>query len=93
VDPKPVVREDVQHLVAAGAQLVEVLPVTYDEEHLPGGIHLPLKSRTREVAERRLDRGRPVIVYCWGQVVRHAPAGRVSARSARLHRGLRLCRW
>jgi rhodanese-related sulfurtransferase len=37
----------------------------YDEEHLPGAIHLPLKSLTREVAERTLDRGRPVIVYCW----------------------------
>jgi rhodanese-related sulfurtransferase len=64
--PKPVVRGDVQRLVAAGAQLVEVLPRDeYDEEHLPDAIHLPLKSLTREMAERTLDRGRPVIVYCW----------------------------
>ena len=64
--PKPVVRGDVQRLVAAGAQLVEVLPRDeYDEEHLPGALHLPLKSLTRQLAERVLDRDRPVIVYCW----------------------------
>jgi rhodanese-related sulfurtransferase len=61
-----VVRGDVQRLVAAGAQLVEVLPRDeYDEEHLHGAIHLPLKSLTRNLAERTLDRGRPVVVYCW----------------------------
>jgi rhodanese-related sulfurtransferase len=66
VAPKPAVRGDVQRLVAAGAQLVEVLPRDeYDEEHLPGALHLPLKSLTRDVAERIVDRGRPVIVYCW----------------------------
>jgi rhodanese-related sulfurtransferase len=64
--PKPVVRGEVQRLVAAGAQLVEVLPADeYDAEHLPGAIHLPLKAVTREATERTLDRGRPVIVYCW----------------------------
>jgi rhodanese-related sulfurtransferase len=64
--PKPVVRGDLQRLVAAGAQLVEVLPRDeYDEEHLPGAVHLPLKALTREAAERTLDRGRPVIVDCW----------------------------
>jgi rhodanese-related sulfurtransferase len=62
----PVARGDVQRLVAAGAQLVEVLPRDeYDEEHLPGALHLPLKSLTREMAEHSLDRGRAVIVYCW----------------------------
>jgi rhodanese-related sulfurtransferase len=46
------------------AQLVEVLPRSeYEEEHLPGAIHLPLKSLTRESA-RILDASRPVIVYC-----------------------------
>ena len=64
--PRPAVRSDVQRLVAAGAQLVEVLPVDeYEAEHLPGAIHLPLKLLTRETAEHTLDRGRPVIVYCW----------------------------
>jgi rhodanese-related sulfurtransferase len=52
--------------VQAGAQLVEVLPKDeYDEEHLPGAIHLPLKALTAEKAEATLDRSRPIIVYCW----------------------------
>ena len=52
-------------LVAEGAQLVEVLPRDeYDDEHLPGAINLPLKTLTRE-SVAVLDRGRPVIVYCW----------------------------
>jgi rhodanese-related sulfurtransferase len=64
--PAAVGRAEVQRLVAAGAQLVEVLPRDeYDEEHLPGAVPFPLKSLTRDAAERTLDRGRPVIVYCW----------------------------
>jgi rhodanese-related sulfurtransferase len=64
--PHAVARGDVQRLVAEGAQLVEVLPANeYDEEHLPGAIHLPLKSLTREAAEAALERSRPVVVYCW----------------------------
>jgi rhodanese-related sulfurtransferase len=39
--PSPVTREQVQQLVEAGAQLVEVLPRDeYEEEHLPAAIHL-----------------------------------------------------
>ncbi|MPY93996.1 MAG: hypothetical protein GEV08_13310 [Acidimicrobiia bacterium] len=58
-------RDRVLELVEQGAQLVEVLPRhEYDEEHLPGAIHLPLKSLTWQAAGA-LDRGRPVIVYCW----------------------------
>jgi rhodanese-related sulfurtransferase len=64
--PTPLARAKVQRLVATGAQLVEVLPRDeYEEEHLPGAIHLPLKSLTRDAAERSLDRGRPIVVYCW----------------------------
>lgn len=64
--PTPVDRGQVQRLVAAGAQLIEVLPgEEFDEEHLPGAIHLPLKSLNRDLAERALDRGRPAVVYCW----------------------------
>ncbi len=63
--PEEIRRDEVRRLVEAGAQLVEVLPSPeYEEEHLPGAIHLPLKyidTRATEV----LDRGRPVIVYCW----------------------------
>ena len=36
----------------------------YLEEHLPGAISLPLRQLTRDTVER-LDRSRPVIVYCW----------------------------
>ena len=57
-------RHEVQRLVAAGAQLVEVLPKEdYEDEHLPGAINIPLKTLTRETAGQ-LDRNRPVITYC-----------------------------
>ncbi|MEX2557931.1 MAG: rhodanese-like domain-containing protein [Actinomycetota bacterium] len=58
-------REQVQRLMDEGAQLVEVLPqAEYEDEHLPGAMNIPLKELDRERAER-LDRGRPVIVYCY----------------------------
>jgi rhodanese-related sulfurtransferase len=62
----PVTRDEVQRLLQTGAQLIEVLPGDeYDEEHLPGAISLPLKSLTRQATAGAIDRGRPVIVYCW----------------------------
>lgn len=63
--PTSVNRSEVVRLVAGGAQLVEVLPkAEYDEEHLPGAIHLPLRALTEATASG-LDRSRAVIVYCW----------------------------
>ena len=63
--PTEINRADVQRLVAAGAQLVDVLPADeYEAEHIAGAINLPLKELTRDTAVR-LDRDRPVIVYCW----------------------------
>jgi len=63
--PTPIGRGEVQRLVGEGAQLVEVLPAhEYEEEHLPGSINIPLKELTRQ-AVARLDRARPIIVYCW----------------------------
>jgi rhodanese-related sulfurtransferase len=63
--PKEIRRDEVRKLVAAGAQLVEVLPSPeYEEDHLPGAIHLPLKKIDSE-AGSVLDRNKPVIVYCW----------------------------
>jgi rhodanese-related sulfurtransferase len=63
--PTSVTRDQVLELVGSGAQLVEVLPQDeYDEEHLPGAVHLPLKRLDAASAEV-LDRSRPVIVYCW----------------------------
>jgi rhodanese-related sulfurtransferase len=54
-----------QKLLDGGGQLVEVLPAAeYADEHLPGAINLPLKQLEATTAAR-LDRSRPVIVYCW----------------------------
>jgi len=63
--PIEIDREEVQRLVAAGAQLVEVLGAReYEEEHLPGAISLPLRHiDAGSVAA--LDPNRAVIVYCW----------------------------
>jgi rhodanese-related sulfurtransferase len=57
-------RETVQEMVKHGAQLVEVLPAKeYAEDHLPGAVNHPLRQIAREAD--RIDRNRPVIVYCW----------------------------
>jgi len=63
--PKQIRREEVRELVASGAQLVEVLPSPeYEEDHLPGAIHIPLRKIDAKGTEV-LDRNRGVIVYCW----------------------------
>jgi rhodanese-related sulfurtransferase len=60
----PIDRDQVRRLLEHGAQLIEVLPeAEYEDEHLPGAINVPLKTLDAESA-RRLDRERPVIVYC-----------------------------
>jgi len=61
----PIGRERVQQLLTEGAQLVEVLPqAEYEDEHLPAAISIPLKELDHE-SVRRLERERPVIVYCY----------------------------
>ena len=63
--PTPIDRDQVQHLLEQGAQLIEVLPeAEYADEHLPGAINIPLKTIDRETT-RQLDRDRPVIAYCY----------------------------
>lgn len=63
--PSEIDRHAVQRLMAAGAQLVDVLPAAqYGAEHIAGTINLPLRELDRETAGR-LDPGRAVIVYCW----------------------------
>ncbi|MFL5961910.1 MAG: rhodanese-like domain-containing protein [Gaiellaceae bacterium] len=63
--PTTIDREQVQKLIANGAQLVEVLPPEeYKDEHLPGAINIPLKTLDA-VTTRQLDPQRPVIVYCY----------------------------
>jgi rhodanese-related sulfurtransferase len=58
-------RDRVAELLAHGAQLIEVLPAhEYDDEHLTGAMNIPLKRLTADAAGE-LDRGRPIVVYCW----------------------------
>ena len=63
--PTRIDRDQVQRLLGEGAQLVEVLPQAgYENEHLPAAINIPLKELDRERVQG-LERGRPVIVYCY----------------------------
>ena len=58
-------RRAVQELIEKQAQVVEVLPGNeFDEDHLPGAISIPLRDIEGE-AEQKLDKGRPIVVYCW----------------------------
>ena len=62
----PIDAQQLRELVAAGAQLVEVLPeAEYREEHVPGAISIPLKALDVAGPPRQLDRARAVVVYCW----------------------------
>jgi len=64
--PTPVTRTEVVQMLAAGAQLVDVLPAEeYANEHLRGAVNIPLRELERR-APVELDYTRPVIVYCWG---------------------------
>ena len=63
--PRAIGRDEVRTLVERGAQLVEVLPgEEFRDEHLPGAINIPIR-KIEEDASERLDRGRPVVVYCY----------------------------
>jgi rhodanese-related sulfurtransferase len=64
--PAAIDRDEVARLLRdEHAQLVEVLPPDeYEDEHLPGAINIPLKTFDDDTA-RQLDRGRPVVVYCY----------------------------
>ncbi|MEX2550968.1 MAG: rhodanese-like domain-containing protein [Nitriliruptoraceae bacterium] len=59
-------RDEVRRLLdEEQAVVAEVLPrAEYDWAHLAGAIHLPLKGWKIEQVQARLDRDRPVIVYC-----------------------------
>jgi rhodanese-related sulfurtransferase len=58
-------RQDVQRLIEAAAQLVEVLPRDeFQQDHLPGATNIPLREIETE-AGKKLDKNRPVVVYCW----------------------------
>ncbi|MDE3111664.1 MAG: rhodanese-like domain-containing protein [Chloroflexota bacterium] len=64
--PTIVDRREVERLLAAGAQLVDVREQeAYREAHIPGAISLPLKELTAERAGETLRRDRTVLLYCW----------------------------
>ena len=55
---------EVKQLLDQGAQLVDVLGEDeFEHDHLPGAINIPLKLLDATTAAR-LDRNRPVLVYC-----------------------------
>ena len=63
--PIGIARDEVQRLIATGAQLVDVLPrEEYDAEHIAGAISIPLKELDAR-STANLNRNQPVIVYCW----------------------------
>ena len=64
--PREIELEQLSELLAGGAQLVEVLPTDeYTKAHLPGGDQSALWGRSTKAGCAVLDRGRPVVVYCW----------------------------
>jgi rhodanese-related sulfurtransferase len=63
--PTEIDRHEVQRLVAAGVQLVDVMPkAEWEESHIVGAVHVPLKKLV-ELAPERLDTSRGVITYCY----------------------------
>jgi rhodanese-related sulfurtransferase len=55
---------EVKQWLDRGAQLVDVLGADeFEHDHLPGAINIPLKQLDASTAVR-LDRDRPVLVYC-----------------------------
>jgi rhodanese-related sulfurtransferase len=63
--PTDIGTDEALRLHRAGAQFVEVLGTSeYAEAHLPGAVHIPLRQLDAE-APKVLDRGRPVVVYCF----------------------------
>ena len=62
--PTTIDRAEVQRMLGAGAQLLEVLATDeYAEEHIRRAENLPLAELRAETAAR-FDPKRPVIVYC-----------------------------
>jgi rhodanese-related sulfurtransferase len=62
--PKMIELDEVQQLIDAGAQLLDVMSrEAYEDSHLPGAIHISLKELDEKSAAR-LDRNLPVVTYC-----------------------------
>jgi rhodanese-related sulfurtransferase len=55
---------ELKALLEQGAQLVDVMPPDeFAQDHLPGAINIPLRQLNAETAAR-LDKDRPVVLYC-----------------------------
>lgn len=63
--PKMIELEEVQRLSHKGAQILDVMSRSeYEDSHVPGAVHISLKELDDRTAAA-LDRGRPVITYCY----------------------------
>lgn len=63
--PKMIELDELQRLIGQGAQVVDVMSRSeYEDSRLPGALHLSIKELDEQSASR-LDRGRPVITYCY----------------------------
>ncbi len=69
--------QGMRRLLEEGAQLVEVLPADeFEELHIEGAINIPLKQLDAD-SVGRLDRARPVVVYCWDALCDMSPRAAV----------------
>ena len=62
--PTVIDMSEVQRMLAAGAQLLDVLAADeHAEERIPGALNVPL-AELRADTTAHLERNQPVIVYC-----------------------------
>lgn len=62
--PTSIDLSDLKRLLDEGVQLVDVLASDeYADQHLPGAVNIPLKALDAD-SVARLDRRKPVAVYC-----------------------------
>ncbi len=63
--PRFIGLDEMEDLVARRAQVIEVLSSSqFQEKHLPGAINIELENFSDESLSR-LDKEKPVVVYCW----------------------------
>jgi rhodanese-related sulfurtransferase len=66
--PTSIEINELQRLLADGAQLVEVLPeAEYEDEHLPRALSIPLKQMDAATTAS-LEKPSAVVVYCWDYI-------------------------
>jgi rhodanese-related sulfurtransferase len=66
--PKRIDRAEVQELLSAGAQLVEVLPSgEYESEHIRGATNIPLQEIEARAPDE-LNASKPIVTYCSGSL-------------------------